>query len=92
MRPAHVKFYLGLFRVRVSIKRGTGAGTEATSIQQVLALVVRREDLGTLAPWRTASSGAKSVEDRTVFQRSAAGGMRPGTRLNNVYAIERLIA
>jgi len=31
-------------------------------------------------------------EDRTVVQRSAARSMRPGTRLNNVYEIERLVA
>jgi serine/threonine protein kinase len=31
-------------------------------------------------------------EDRTVFQRSPARSMRPGTRLNNVYEIERLVA
>jgi serine/threonine protein kinase len=31
-------------------------------------------------------------EDRTVIQRSAARSMRPGTRLNNVYEIERLVA
>ncbi len=31
-------------------------------------------------------------EDRTVFQRPAARSMRPGTRLNNVYEIERLVA
>jgi serine/threonine protein kinase len=31
-------------------------------------------------------------EDRTVIQRSASRSMRPGTRLNNVYEIERLVA
>jgi serine/threonine protein kinase len=31
-------------------------------------------------------------EDRTVIQRSAPKSMRPGTRLNNVYEIERLVA
>ena len=31
-------------------------------------------------------------EDRTVFQRSPVRSMRPGTRLNNVYEIERLVA
>ena len=31
-------------------------------------------------------------EDRTVFQRSATGGMKPGVRLNNVYEIEKLVA
>ena len=31
-------------------------------------------------------------EDRTVIQRSTARSMRPGTRLNNVYEIERLVA
>ena len=31
-------------------------------------------------------------EDKTVFQRPAARSMRPGTRLNNVYEIERLVA
>jgi serine/threonine protein kinase len=31
-------------------------------------------------------------EDRTVFQRPPARSMRPGTRLNNVYEIERLVA
>jgi serine/threonine protein kinase len=31
-------------------------------------------------------------EDRTVIQRSPARSMRPGTRLNNVYEIERLVA
>src|ERR1700733_10760137 len=31
-------------------------------------------------------------EDRTVIQRPSARSMRPGTRLNNVYEIERLVA
>lgn len=31
-------------------------------------------------------------EDRTVYQRVAAGNIRPGSRLNNVYEIERLVA
>ena len=31
-------------------------------------------------------------EDRTVVQRSPARSMRPGTRLNNVYEIERMVA
>ena len=31
-------------------------------------------------------------EDRTVIQRSSMRSMRPGTRLNNVYEIERLVA
>jgi serine/threonine protein kinase len=31
-------------------------------------------------------------EERTVIQRSAARSMRPGTRLNNVYEIERMVA
>ncbi len=31
-------------------------------------------------------------EDRTVIQRSSLKSMRPGTRLNNVYEIERLVA
>ncbi len=31
-------------------------------------------------------------EDRTVIHRSAAGSIRPGARLNNVYEIERLVA
>ena len=32
------------------------------------------------------------MEERTVFQPSAAGSVRPGTRLNGVYEIEKLIA
>ena len=31
-------------------------------------------------------------EDRTVVQRSSPRSMRPGTRLNNVYEVERLVA
>src|SRR5262249_20610731 len=31
-------------------------------------------------------------DDRTVFQRSTPGSIRPGARLNNVYEIERLVA
>ncbi len=32
------------------------------------------------------------MEERTIFQPSAAGSVRPGTRLNGVYEIEQLIA
>ncbi len=32
------------------------------------------------------------MEDRTVFQPSAGGSVRPGVRLNGIYEIERLIA
>ena len=32
------------------------------------------------------------MEERTVFQPSAIGSVRPGTRLNGVYEVERLIA
>ena len=34
----------------------------------------------------------RAVEERTVFQPSAAGSVRPGTRLNGIYEIEKLIA
>ena len=32
-----------------------------------------------------------AVEERTIFQPSANGSVRPGTRLNSVYEIEKLI-
>ena len=32
------------------------------------------------------------MEERTVFQPSASGSVRPGTRLNGIYEIEKLIA
>ena len=35
---------------------------------------------------------ASAVEERTVFQPSAVGSVRPGVRLNGIYEIEKLVA
>ena len=41
---------------------------------------------------RWMSLRGRAVEERTIFQPSAAGSVKPGTRLNGVYEIEALIA